>query len=92
MALKQTYSLLIFGLLCFWCRAQDLAYNDAQENSYVKAYKLAGQGNHNSAKKLLLKELSENPDNMEARSLLARTYSWTGQYDKARGLRTASPV
>ncbi len=85
MELKNTYSLLIFGLLCFWGVSQDLAYNEAQENRYVKAYRLAGQGNHNSAKKLLLQELSENPDNMEARSLLARTYSWTGQYDKARG-------
>ena len=84
MALKHTYSLFIFGLLCFWGGAQDLAYNDAQENPYVKAYKLVGQGNHKSAKKLLAQELSENPDNMEARSLLARTYSWTGQYNKAR--------
>lgn len=85
MALKNTYSLLIFGLLCFWVGAQDLAYNDAKDNPYVKAYKLVGQGNHNSARKLLLQELSETPDNLEARSLLARTYSWIGQYDKARG-------
>ena len=84
MALKHTYSLLVFGLLCFWVGAQDLAYNDAQDNPYVKAYNLAGQGNHNSARKLLLQELSENPDNLEARSLLARTYSWIGQYDNAR--------
>ena len=85
MTLKNTYSLLVFGLLCFWVGAQDLAYNDAQDNRYVKAYKLVGQGNHNSARKLLLEELSENPDNMEARLLLARTYSWSGQYDNARG-------
>ncbi|MGB5500255.1 MAG: YaiO family outer membrane beta-barrel protein [Maribacter sp.] len=84
MTLKNTYCLLIIGLLCFWGGAQELAYNDSQENSYAAAYELAGQGNHNSAKKVLLQELSENPDNMEARSLLARTYSWTGQYNKAR--------
>ncbi|NNK76521.1 MAG: YaiO family outer membrane beta-barrel protein [Maribacter sp.] len=85
MGSKLTYSLLIIGLLCFSGMAQDLAYNDAQENPYEKAYKLANLGNHNSAKKILLEELSGDPGNMEARILLARTYSWTGQYDKARG-------
>ncbi|MBT8306752.1 MAG: YaiO family outer membrane beta-barrel protein [Maribacter sp.] len=84
MKLKQTYNLLIFGLLCFLGNTQDLVYNDSKENQYQKAYKLAGQGKHNPAKELLVHELSENPNNIQARSLLASTHSWTGHYDKAR--------
>jgi len=84
MSLKHTYSTLIFGLLFFWGSAQDLAYDDTKETLYMNAYKLASQGKHGSAKELLIQFLAKNPDNPEARSLLARTYSWNGKYDKAR--------
>ncbi|MCP4977764.1 MAG: YaiO family outer membrane beta-barrel protein [Maribacter sp.] len=84
MALKHTYCLLIFGLLFFWGSAQDLAYGDTQETPYVKAYKQASHGNHSSATELLIQILVKNPDNLKARSLLASTYSWNGEYDKAR--------
>ncbi len=85
MALKNTYSFLIIGLLFCCGSAQDLAYNDLQTNTYVEAYTLASQGHHKSATDLLIQILAKNPDNPEARSLLASTYSWNGNYVKARG-------
>ncbi len=84
MVKKHTSLILFFGLLAFLCRGQDTAYNDASETSYQKAHYLAYEGNHGSAKEMLIKVLSENPNNLEARSLLASTYSWGGQYAKAR--------
>lgn len=81
---KKIYSVLFFGLLCFFVRSQDMAYNDVNETSYAKAHHLAYEGNHRSAKDLLLKVVAENPKNLKARSLLASTYSWSAQYAKAR--------
>ena len=81
---KRTYSILFFGLLCFWGMGQDLAFNDSEESGYVMAHSLAYQGNHKSAKEVLDQLLSKNPDNAEARSLLASTYSWNGEYERAR--------
>ncbi len=81
---KKLYSVLFFGLLCFFVRSQDMAYNDVNETSYAKAHHLAYEGNHRSAKDLLLKVVAENPKNLKARSLLASTYSWSAQYAKAR--------
>lgn len=81
---KKIYSVLFFGLLCFFVRSQDMAYNDVNETSYAKAHHLAYEGKHGSAKDLLLKVVADNPKNLEARSLLASTYSWSAQYAKAR--------
>lgn len=82
---KRAYSILFFGLLCFFVRCQDVTYSDSREDSYTKAYHLAYDGNHKSAKEILIQVISENPNNLKARSLLASTYSWSGKYDKARG-------
>lgn len=61
-----------------------MAYNDAAESPYTEAHNLAYNGNHRSAKEILLQLVSKSPKNIAARSLLASTYSWSGQYDKAR--------
>ncbi len=81
---KRTYSLIFFGLICFWLRSQDIAYNDAKPTIFEKAGHMLYEGNHMSAKELLLQVISKEPDNREARTLLARVYSWNGEYDKAR--------
>ena len=84
MKTKRTYSLLFFGLICFCIRSQDIAYNDSKPGSYTNARQMAYEGQHSSAEELLLQILSKDSDNWEAHALLARTYSWSGQYDKAR--------
>ena len=81
---KHTYSLLFFGLICFWLRSQDIAYNDVKPTLFENASHMMYEGNHKSAKELLLQLISKEPDNWEAQTLLARAYSWNGQYDKAR--------
>lgn len=86
MLIKRTFSLLYFTLLCFCCWGQDVAFNDASGTHFKKAYQLAYEGNHNSAKESLLEIVSKNPDNHKASALLGSTYSWSGQYNKARAL------
>lgn len=84
MITKRIYTLLLLGLLSFCGVSQDLAYNDFKEKSFANARQFAYEGNHKSAIEILNEVLSENPNNLIARSLLGRTYSWNGQYDKAR--------
>jgi len=84
MRTKYTFPLLFFGLLSFWSWGQDLTYNDVSETTYQKAHSLAYMGKHKPAKDILLQVLSKNPENQEARALLASTYSWDGEYVKAR--------
>ncbi|MGB5667483.1 MAG: YaiO family outer membrane beta-barrel protein [Maribacter sp.] len=83
---KSIYTILFFGLLCIWGWAQDVAYNDSEEISFTKAYDLAYDGDYKTAKDLLLQVLQEKPDNIESLSLLASTYSWSGQFELARGV------
>lgn len=84
MFLKNIHTILFFGLLCFFGRSQDVAYNDASETSYSQAHNLAYEGKHRPAKDILIQVVSKNPKDLEARALLASTYSWSGQYAKAR--------
>ncbi len=84
MVQKRISSVLIFGLLIFIGRSQDVAYNDGDETSYTKAYELAYDGDHKSAKEVLLHVLDAAPEHIEARSLLASTLSWNGKYAAAR--------
>ncbi|MFK7813123.1 MAG: YaiO family outer membrane beta-barrel protein [Maribacter sp.] len=84
MSLKNIHTILFFGLLCFFGRSQDVAYNEANETPYTKAHNLAYEGKHTSAKEMLIQALSKNPENTKARSLLASTYSWSGKFAMAR--------
>ena len=81
---KSTYSILFCMLLVMGALGQDIAYNDVSETSYQKAQNLAYEGKHKPANEILLKVVAESPENMRARSLLASTYSWNGEYEKAR--------
>ena len=71
-------------LFCTNSFSQDLAYNDTADDSYHQAYELANTGDYKSAKNTLLQFLAKEPENKEARILLASTYSWIGYYNKAR--------
>jgi len=64
--------------------AQDLAYNTNTPDELFEAYNLAFVGKHSSARNTLNEYLNNFPDNGSARYLLARTYSWDGQYEEAR--------
>jgi len=81
---KKLHSILFFGFFCIFGSGQDVAYNDVNEASYKKAHDLAYEGNHRPAKDILIQIVAKNPKNLEARALLASTYSWNGQYAKAR--------
>ncbi len=81
---KLTYLIIFFSLSGLMGIGQDLAYDDAQSIGFIKAREEASKDNHGLAKDLLVQVVAEHPDDLDAQSLLARTYSWEGQYDKAR--------
>ncbi len=81
---KHTYLIICLLLSYFIGNTQDLAFNTVKGAGFEKAREQALNGNHTLAKDLLVQVVSRHPDNFEARSLLASTYSWEGQYDKAR--------
>jgi len=81
---KHLYSILFLGLLSLLGRGQNSVENNSKNASYDIAYDLAYEGKHKEAKDKLIQILSITPTNTEARSLLARIYSWSGQYNKAR--------
>ncbi len=70
-------------MLSAYSWGQDVAYNDI-DISYAEAHDLAYNGKHSQAQNVALGILKQNPQNTKARTLVARTYSWFGQYDKAR--------
>lgn len=67
--------------ISFW--GQDVAYNDVSD-SYTEAHNLAYNGKHGAAQNKALELLKKNSKNKNARALVARTYSWSRQYKKAR--------
>lgn len=81
---KRTYLTLLFGLLLFWGQAQDMAYNDPAIGGYYKAKNLAFEGNLVAAKDILKKMDTKSPKNIAPAILLARIYSWEGNYEEAR--------
>ena len=84
MYLSKSYIASLLLLFISIGSAQDLALNDQTTPSYENAYGLAYEGNHKSAKDILIKVIAEKPDDSKARVLLGNTYSWDGEYDLAR--------
>ncbi len=84
MYLSKSYIASLLLLFISIGSAQDLALNDQTTPSYENAYGLAYEGNHKSAKDILIKVIAEKPDDSKARVLLGNTYSWDGEYDQAR--------
>ncbi|MCW5515198.1 YaiO family outer membrane beta-barrel protein [Muriicola sp. Z0-33] len=67
---------------CSW--AQELGSSDDLSEALNEAHNLAFEGKHGSARNTLNNYLNKFPENGSARFLLARTYSWDGNYDEAR--------
>ena len=83
MRIKNIHSILIFLCLSMYTWGQDVAYNDV-DDTYAQAYELAYDGKNEQAQTIALGILNKDPDNIEVRTLIARTYSWSAQYEKAR--------
>ncbi|MFH6603834.1 YaiO family outer membrane beta-barrel protein [Maribacter algicola] len=84
MKFKKNIFVIVVGLLFYLGNAQDVAYNDAVESSYSRAFDLAYEGDSKSAQEVLYKMLDNDSNDLEVRSLLASTLSWNGKYDEAR--------
>lgn len=73
-------------MLCcaLFSSAQDLAYNGNPDTSYFTARDLAFAGERDAARDTLKQVLTKYPDYTDVRCLLAKTYSWDNEFDKAR--------
>ena len=64
--------------------AQETDDIELKENNYEKAYQLVSNGKYRLAKELLITLTAETPEDIKVKALLAKTYSYNGEYDKAR--------
>ena len=85
MRMKRTYLILIGLLISFLGIAQEFEYNGNLDMSLQTAQNLAFSGKRTIAQDTLNRILTKYPDYNDVRNLLASTYSWDGEYDKARG-------
>lgn len=82
---KHLHIVIIILLACLHsANGQDVSAEEFVAPSFETAYKLAYDGKNTLANRMLGDFTKESPDNQEAKSLLASTYSWKGDYDKAR--------
>ena len=65
-------------------QAQEKVYTGYPDTSFMKAREIAFAGDRVAARDSLKLILSAYPDYADVRNLLAKTYSWDGNYDKAR--------
>lgn len=80
---KYLYRIIIVLLWSVTTWGQDLAYNE-KPTSYASAHNLAYEGKYGQARKMALQVLEKDPADVKASALVARTYSWSGDYEKAR--------
>lgn len=64
--------------------AQEISYAGDPDTSLQRAMTLAFEGNRVEARDTLTSILTAYPDYTDVRSLLAKTYSWDGNYEEAR--------
>ncbi|WP_276166832.1 YaiO family outer membrane beta-barrel protein [Zobellia alginiliquefaciens] len=81
MSSQTTYLFLLCIFLSLWARGQDVVLNDV---SFDEARDLAYEGDYRSANAMLAQLVKPDSKDTGARALLASTYSWNGEYDKAR--------
>lgn len=77
-----TIILLLFSLTAML--GQEYNYNGDPDASYFTARDLAFAGNRSDARDTLQNVLSRYPEYTDVHSLLAKTYSWDQEFDKAR--------
>lgn len=80
--IKLTFALLF--LFSFPMFGQEQKYNGDPDSSFEKARELAFNKQRKQAQDTLLSILTKYPNYHEIRSFLATTYSWDGEYKKAR--------
>lgn len=73
------------SLISFLGIAQEFEYNGNPDMSLQIAQNLAFSGKRAMAQDTLKRILTKYPHYNDVRNLLASTYSWDGEYDKARG-------
>lgn len=83
---KKVHQLLLFFCfaLFFQTYSQDQKYNGNPDTSFETARKLAFSDQKKQAQDTLLSILTKYPDYHDIRTFLATTYSWEGNYKKAR--------
>ncbi len=84
MSTKTTYLFAFCLFIGLWVNGQDTDYNNLGDVSFDTARNLAYEGDYRSANIMLTKLVKPDSKDNSARSLLASTYSWNGDYDKAR--------
>jgi YaiO family outer membrane protein len=80
--LKLTFLLAFIGILQI--NGQEIIYNGNPDTSFETARKLAFNQQRKQAQDTLLHILTKYPDYHDIHSFLATTYSWDGDYKKAR--------
>ncbi|WP_166521605.1 YaiO family outer membrane beta-barrel protein [Zobellia amurskyensis] len=71
-------------LMTLWAKGQEVVFNTVDEVTFEEARNLAYEGDFRSANVMLSQLVKPESKDYNARSLLASTYSWNGEYDKAR--------
>ncbi|MDP5231526.1 MAG: YaiO family outer membrane beta-barrel protein [Cellulophaga sp.] len=84
MYLKKLFLLVCFGCVLCATRAQTIEYSGNPDASFFAARDLAFSGDRTTARDTLKQILSKYPEYADVRNLLAKTYSWDGEYLEAR--------
>ncbi len=79
------FGILILVLFGKMVSAQEIAGIENPDASFFRARDLAFNGKRTQARDTLKNVLTKYPDYTDVRNLLASTYSWDGEYEKARG-------
>lgn len=84
--MKRSVITVVLGFLLSWASlwAQPHAAHYDPDAAFDRARNLAFDGFRREARDTLMRILSEYPDYTDVQTLLAKTYSWDGDYDQAR--------
>ena len=81
---KSLFLAIVLFAIQFHAVGQDGLYAGNPDDSFFKARDLAFAGKHVIARDTLQRILTRYPQYSDVRSLLAKTYSWDGNFDEAR--------
>ncbi len=84
MILKKLVVLIVLLAALKSVTAQEHEYNGNPDASYITARDLAFEGKRSEARDTLAQILKRYPDYVDVKCLLAKTYSWDKEYEKAR--------